>query len=662
MNSRIYRGRVLHARLEPVPHSFSYPVYFYGFDLSELPTLSDTVRGFGYNSRALVSIHDKDYLDHAAGTIREKLEKFLAMVPGSSDIARVFLVTCARYFGYVFNPVSFYYCLGPDGLLRCAIAEVNNTFQERHLYLLDKPEYRNGGTRFRAKKCFHVSPFHDMRGEYEFQFSPPEPIIDIRVDLVRDGRVVFRSQIAGKAFPLDTNHLIGTLARHPIVAAMTMPRIMTQAAHLYVRKRLPVFTKPAPSSPLTIRTAPATAFERACARIVTGLFERLEAGKLSVRFPDGSLRVFGGARPGFNADMLINQPSFFSRVVLEGEIGLGDAYVLGEWNTENIASVIGLFIENREQLQHGNLRTARLATWLNRLRHVLRKNSLIGSRKNISAHYDLSNDFFKLWLDPTMMYSAAYFERPDQSLEEAQRAKIRKLIQAARIGPNHHVLEIGSGWGGFAIEAVRLTGCRVTSITISERQLEEARNRARAAGLDDRIEFRLCDYRRIEGRFDRIVSIEMLEAVGREYFGAFFETLDRALQPNGVIALQVITIPDQRYRDYCRSTDWIQQRIFPGGHLPALSALLNAMARHSSLHIESVENIGPHYAPTLRRWAENFEAHRDEIQALGFDDAFLRKWRYYLGYCEAAFATRALDDLQIVLTRACNPSLRLAYR
>lgn len=652
----------MHARLEPVRHAFTYPVYFYGFDLDELPLLSEMVRGFKYNRRALVSLFDSDYLDDVAGTIREKLNRFLALARRGNEVARVFLVTSARYFGYVFNPVSFYYCYGADGSLRCAVAEVNNTFRERHLYILDEPEFRAGAAHFRARKCFHVSPFNDMRGEYLFFFSPPEPILDIRVDIVREGRVVFKSQIAGKAVPLDTKHLMATILRHPVAAALTMPRIMTQAAQLYVRKRLPVYTKPAPSGTLTIRTAPATTWERICERFVTRLFERLETGSLAVRFPDGTTRSFGGQRAGVGASMDIRQPSFFARLVRDGEIGLGDAYMLGEWDTPDVASVISLFIENRGRLEDGDLRMARIGRFFNRVRHLARRNTVRGSRRNISAHYDLSNEFFKIWLDPTMMYSAAFFERPDQSLEEAQRAKMRKLMRAARLDRKHHVLEIGSGWGAFAIAMAREIGCRVTSITISERQLEEARARAEAAGVSDRVEFRLCDYRHIEGSYDRIVSIEMLEAVGREYFGAFFSTLERVLKPDGVAALQVITIPDQRYEAYSRSTDWIQKHIFPGGHLPSLGALVEAMTKHSNLHVESVENIGPHYAITLRRWLEQFDARIDEIRALGYDEIFIRKWRYYLGYCEAAFATRALDDLHIVITRACNPSLRLPYR
>jgi cyclopropane-fatty-acyl-phospholipid synthase len=651
----------MHARLEPVRHAFTYPVYFFGLDLDELPLLGETVRGFSYNRRGLFSLYDRDYLEDVAGTIREKLDRFLKNMRNGRDVSRVFLLTSARYFGYVFNPVSFYYCFGADGRLRCALAEVNNTFRERHLYTLDDPTFVGDIAQFRAQKAFHVSPFNDRNGTYAFSFSPPRADVDVRVDIEREGRVVFKSQISGKAQPMDAKHIAETVLRFPLSGALTMPRIMSQAAQLYFKRRLPVFTKPAPASEFTIRTAPATKWEKFCERLVWGIFEKLEVGTLRVTLPDGSQRSFGGESGGASAFMQIRSASFYARCVRDGEIGLGESYMLGEWDTPDITAVIRLFIANRHKLENGDLRIARVGRMLNRARHLLRPNTRRGSRKNIAAHYDLSNDFFKLWLDPSMMYSAAVFETATQSLEDAQRNKIRRLIDAARIGPDHHVLEIGSGWGGFAIEAVRRTGCRVTSITISQRQLEEARARAAAAGLSDRIEFKLCDYRDVEGLYDRIVSIEMLEAVGRRYLGAFFQTVDRALRPDGIAAIQVITIPDQRYKGYSRSTDWIQKHIFPGGHLPSLGALVAAMTQHSSLHVESVENIGPHYALTLRRWRENFDDALPRVRALGYDDIFIRKWRYYLCYCEAAFATRALDNLHLVLTRACNPALRIDY-
>lgn len=256
-----------------------------------------------------------------------------------------------------------------------------------------------------------------------------------------------------------------------------------------------------------------------------------------------------------------------------------------------------------------------------------------------------------------MTYSCAYFERPGASLLEAQLAKYRRLAEKARLHRSDHVLEIGCGWGGFAEFAAREYGCRVTGITISESQAAFARERIRRAGLDEQVRIELSDYRSVEGRFDKIVSIEMLEAVGHSYLPAFFRRIDQLLAPAGLAAVQVITIPDGRYERYRRRPDYIQKFVFPGSHLPSLQAMASALGGHTSLFIEDLENIGPHYAETLRRWRQRFLERADEVRRLGFDDAFLRLWEFYLAYCEGGFAARYINDLQLVLTRAANPAL-----
>jgi cyclopropane-fatty-acyl-phospholipid synthase len=288
---------------------------------------------------------------------------------------------------------------------------------------------------------------------------------------------------------------------------------------------------------------------------------------------------------------------------------------------------------------------------LEKLRYLARPNNRPGSRRNIRRHYDLSNDFFRTFLDDSMAYSCAIFQDPDDSLETAQQRKFQAVIAKAHLGPGDHLLEIGCGWGGFAIAAARRTGCKVTGITISREQYRLARQRVQAAGLQHRIRILLRDYRDLRGRFDKIVSIEMLEAVGHGYYGAFFKQLDRLLAPGGIAVLQSITIPDQRYEAYRRSHDWIQKHIFPGGLLPSLTVLTRTMTRHSRLMVEAVENIGPHYAATLAAWRRRFVANRERVTEMGFDRVFQRKWIYYLGSCEAGFAERVLGDLQLVLTR-----------
>jgi cyclopropane-fatty-acyl-phospholipid synthase len=291
------------------------------------------------------------------------------------------------------------------------------------------------------------------------------------------------------------------------------------------------------------------------------------------------------------------------------------------------------------------------------LRHVARDNSHFGSRRNIREHYDLSNDFFGLFLDEAMNYSCGIYRTDEDTLEQAQRNKLQAVIRKARIGAGDHVLEIGCGWGAFALEAARETGCRVTGITISKEQYELARQRVAQAGLQDRVTILLRDYRHVDGVFDRIVSIEMLEAVGHRYFGDFFRCCEKLLTADGIAVLQTITVPDHRYDEYRKGSDWIQKHIFPGGHLPSLGALCDAMARNSHLVVEHLENIGIHYARTLREWRHRFEKNLDGVAQLGFDRTFQRKWLYYLSFCEAAFETRSLGNLQMVLSRPHNANL-----
>ncbi len=659
MNSCIYHGYVGHERLAPVGHRFRYPVYFFGLDLDELPDLPRLSRLFGYNRKRPLAVHDRDYLSAGPEPIREKLHRFLDQAGLPDAPARVFLVTAARYCNYVFNPVSFYYCYDREGLLRCTVAEVNNTFNERHLYILPAgtPVKADQPATFAAAKAFHVSPFNDLQGTYAFRFSPPGPQLAIDVNVVREGREVFLSRMEGTAIPFTAANLRATLARYPLTAALTFPRIVAQAVRLYFGKKLPVYTKPVPQSPLTIRIAPPTRLERICQKPILGLLERIQRGRLDLTLPDGTQRQLGGQQPGIACAVHIRDYAFFKRVARDGDIGLGESYMAGEWTTPDLTAVLSNLIANRDLLDDANPRTAVLGRLVNRLLHLTRANTPGGSRRNISAHYDLSNEFFTQFLDPSLLYSSAVFAGPDDTLEAAQQRKLDILIRLLRLRPEHHVLEIGSGWGAMAIAMARQAGCRVTSITVSQQQFDLATRRVREAGLDGRVEIRMCDYRHVEGRFDRIVSIEMLEAVGHEFLGDYFAAADRVLKPDGLFALQVITIPDQRYAAYRSTPDWIQKHIFPGGHLPSLTALTDAMTRRSAFCVEHLDNIGIHYARTLQAWRERFCAREAQIRALGFDDIFLRTWVYYFSYCEAAFATRTLNNLHLLLSRPGNASL-----
>jgi cyclopropane-fatty-acyl-phospholipid synthase len=289
----------------------------------------------------------------------------------------------------------------------------------------------------------------------------------------------------------------------------------------------------------------------------------------------------------------------------------------------------------------------------------MRRNTISGSRRNIEAHYDLGNDLYRLFLDETMTYSSAVFASPDQPLADAQRNKYRIIAERAGLQGGEHVLEIGSGWGGFAMYAAGELGCRVTSITISPAQHELATERVRAAGLADKVSIELRDYREVEGQYDAIVSIEMLEAVGAEYFTAFFEACDRALRPGGRLSLQVITFPDAAYERQRRGANWIQTYIFPGGLLPSLAEIERSL-HHTRLLVRSVEDIAPHYVRTLQAWRTSFLNQLETVRSLGFDDRFIRMWDYYLSISEAGFATGIIQDLQLALEkgRGLSPAPR----
>jgi cyclopropane-fatty-acyl-phospholipid synthase len=656
MKSRLYRGYVRHTRLIPTHHRFEYPFYFYGFDLAELFRLDRRLPLFGYNRLRPAGIHDADYLEQKSGSIQEKLMGLLARQGLADRVSDVFLITAARYFHYVFNPVSFYYCFTDQQKLCCVVAEVNNTFGERHLYILDQLESRVDGfmARAGAQKTFHVSPFNNMQGTYDFFLSGVEQEVDIRIHLSRHDETVLKTQLWGEPVELNARNHLKMLATHPLIPHLTIPRIYRQALQLHFGKKLPIHPKPVPTHPMTIRKNPPTIFQKRCLSYIVHLFHSISTGCLRMHLPDGREMIFGDRDALRQAEIRVHDYRFFSRLVLNGDVGLGEAYMYSEWDSADVPEVVGLLIENREILSHGNLSTA----WISRLfryyRWLRQKNHIVGTRRNIRRHYDLSNDFFQTFLDSSMTYSCALFKHPADSLEEAQRHKIHAIIDKARISRRDHVLEIGCGWGAMAIETVRKTGCRYTGITVSRKQYELATERVKAAGLADHIDIRLQDYRELTDRFDRIVSVEMLEAVGHQYFSDFYQACERLLNPDGLIVLQVITIPDHYYDTYRRESDWIRKHIFPGGLLPSLTVLCDNMARCSTLVVESIENIGIHYAATLKKWRERFLQHKDRVRRLGFDRTFRRKWLYYFSCCEATFATRYLSTLQMVLTRPGN--------
>ncbi len=401
-----------------------------------------------------------------------------------------------------------------------------------------------------------------------------------------------------------------------------------------------------PSSLALPPTAPAAA------RAVFALLRRLQVGTLDVQLPDGTQLHFGNGKPGEpHAALRLHNWAICSAAMRSGDIGVAETFIAGDWAANDLVALLQLVIANRDamaSLVHG--------TWwgnlANRLRHLLNRNSRAGSKRNIHAHYDLGNSFYKLWLDETMTYSSAWFDGDlAQPTAAAQQAKMRRALRECQVTPDSRVLEIGCGWGGLAECAVRDFGARVTGVTLSAEQLAFGQTRLALAGLDDRASLRFQDYRDIDdGPFDAIVSIEMFEAVGREYWAGYFRTVHDQLKPGGRACIQSITIDDALFEQYVGGTDFIQQYIFPGGLLPSPSAF-RAAAVQAGLTVERELHFGTDYAETLRRWRQDFLHQDAQVRGLGFDTRFMRTWEFYLAYCEAAFASGNTDVVQFTLRR-----------
>ncbi len=350
-----------------------------------------------------------------------------------------------------------------------------------------------------------------------------------------------------------------------------------------------------------------------------------------------------------NAHIVVENPATYKAIALNGVVGAAEAYMDGYWTSPDLVAVIRFFVSNLSQLKdmdgERNLSNKIALSLLERLT----RNSLSRAKENISAHYDLGNDFFELFLDPTMMYSSALFDgNYDRTLEQASIAKLDQLCQMLELKPEDHLVEIGTGWGGMALHAVRNYGCKVTTTTLSERQREHTLKQVRKYGLQDKITVLLKDYRELEGSFDKLVSIEMIEAVGHQYFSEYFAKCSSLLKPDGLMALQAITIADQRYEQARKSVDFIQRYIFPGGCLPSLNVIANHTTNDTDLNIIGLEDLTKDYALTLKQWRESFTSNLDKVRALGFDERFIRMWMYYLCYCEGGFRERVIGVYQVL--------------
>jgi cyclopropane-fatty-acyl-phospholipid synthase len=384
---------------------------------------------------------------------------------------------------------------------------------------------------------------------------------------------------------------------------------------------------------------------------------RKTALKLLTALPEGSFELYEqghlliqhgarGAAP--HAVIEVHRPEFYRRLLKGGSIGAAESFIDGEWSSPELTDVIRLVARNLAWLDQIEARMAWLTWTMHQWQHWLRGNTREQARKNILAHYDLGNDLYRLFLDREMLYSSALFRQPDDSLEQAQINKMQRLCEKLQLKPEDHLLEIGTGWGAMAIYAARHYGCKVTTTTISDAQFDYAQARIDAEGLGDRITLLKQDYRDLTGSYDKLVSVEMIEAVGRKFLPQFFAKCDSLLKPDGIMALQAITIADQRLEYYARNVDFIQKHIFPGGFLPSVTLLSDTIRQHSGMVIRHLDDMGLDYARTLRLWWERFREQRQELQKLGYDEHFFRLWQYYLNYCEGGFLERATSAVQLV--------------
>jgi cyclopropane-fatty-acyl-phospholipid synthase len=393
-------------------------------------------------------------------------------------------------------------------------------------------------------------------------------------------------------------------------------------------------------------------FDELAKKLLFSLLHGLRWGKLTII--DGSTRrVFGKKSDKFplEATITVHHSRFYSSIVFVGSIGASEAFMAGQWSTDDLTAVVRIIILNQEVLEGMEKGLAWLTTPLHLIFHFFRSNTKKGSRCNIAAHYDLGNDFYELLLDETLTYSCGIFEREDSTLEEASTAKYARICQKLDLSSRDHLVEIGSGWGGFAIYAAKNYGCRITTTTISAAQYDLAKERIAEAGVGHKIELLLEDYRDLRGKYDKLVSIEMIEAVGHKYLDTFFRSCSRLLQQDGTMLLQAITIADQFFDRHKRSVDFIKRYIFPGSCIPSITAMSRSLARASDLKIFHLEDITPHYARTLRTWRQRFFANIDKVRSLGYPETFIRMWDYYLCYCEAGFTERYLGDVQMLLTK-----------
>ncbi|EHR39271.1 SAM-dependent methyltransferase [Alishewanella jeotgali] len=397
-------------------------------------------------------------------------------------------------------------------------------------------------------------------------------------------------------------------------------------------------------------------FDRLCRKFTLNFLSQLRHGSITV-IEAGEAQQFGDADAELKTTITVTDPAFYQKLVLSGSVGGGEAYIHGFWRCDNLTALVQIFARNLDVLDKMDSTWARLSRPMLKLLNFRNRNTISQSRRNIAAHYDLGNAMYQLFLDPSMMYSSAVYPAADSTLEQAQQHKLQQICERLQLKASDHLLEIGTGWGSMAIYAAQHYGCKVTTTTISQQQYDYTKARVAELGLQDKITLLFEDYRLLTGTYDKLVSIEMIEAVGDDFLDNYFEKCSSLLKPDGIMVLQAITMVDHRYQQYVREVDFIKRYIFPGGCLPSISRMASAVANKTDLVIRQVQDIGFDYARTLKDWCDNFMAQRDAVHQLGYDDNFIRLWHFYLCYCEGGFRERATSAVHLVLSKPQNRSV-----
>ena len=669
-HSRLAVGRVRHRRHYPKKHWFNYKLYYSWLDIDELSAI-DEFPFWSTKKFNLVEFRRSDYLRPLDQSLREAVNHHLESAAILEKPHRIMLLTHLRQWGKSFNPVSFYFCFRDDSQCFAILSEITNTpWGERHVYvhdcaksLADKQPFV-----FEFEKVFHISPFMPMDVHYRWQFDVDGDQIAIVMQLYRNHRLEFDADLNLKFIPL-TRHAAAKMPFHfAFMPLKVIASIYWEALRLWF-KRVPFYKHPnravrasnhhEEKNTMALEALPwniGNQSNSAYKRLLLTVANRIKVGTL--RIIDGEETYeFGKAaehlndeQHALNAEIHIVNPDVYRQIIRQGGNGAAQGYIDGHWKSPDLVNVIRVMAANQSTFDTVDERSSLWSRIQNKLMHWMNRNSITGSKRNILAHYDLSNDFYKLFLDSKMMYSSALYDENTTDLEQASANKLRSVCDKLQLNEQDHLLEVGSGWGGLAIYAAKHYGCKVTTTTISDAQYNEAKSRIAQEKLEDKITLLKQDYRLLEGSYDKIVSIEMVEAVGHQYLDGYFAKLGQLLKPGGRFLMQAITIDDRRYQRALREVDFIKKFIFPGSFIPSLTTLATSAAK-SGFRVKSLEDLGDSYAKTLKAWRNNFQNNIEHIHGLGFDEPFERLWMFYFCYCEGGFREKVISDVHIIFTQ-----------